>query len=88
LRLTPRVDVSYVSDTQSKLWDTPLVEIEQRTIVNGRLVLAAPDDRWSVTGWITNALDEKYVAGIQNLATLYYAGRPREYGVTFKYNVN
>jgi iron complex outermembrane receptor protein len=88
LRLTPRVDVSYVSDTQSKLWDTPLVEISQRTLVNTRLVLAAPNDKWTAAAWMTNALDQEYVTGIQNLATLYYAGRPREYGLKVTYNLD
>jgi iron complex outermembrane receptor protein len=84
--LTPRVDVSHVSDTQSKLWDTPLVTIEERTLLNARVVLEAPGSRWSATLWGTNLTDEEYVAGIQNLATLYYAGRPIEYGLSFKYN--
>jgi iron complex outermembrane receptor protein len=84
--LTPRVDVSYVAETQTKLWDTPLVRLDDRTLVNARIVLMAPDDRWSATLWSTNLTDERYVAGIQNLATLYYAGRPREYGMSFRYN--
>jgi iron complex outermembrane receptor protein len=84
--LTPRADVSYVSDLRSKLWDTPLVEIGERTLVNARLTLAAPNDKWSATFWATNVFDEGYVAGIQNLATLYYAGRPLEYGFRVRYN--
>lgn len=83
---TPRADVSYVSTTQTKLWDTPLVTLEERILVNARLVLMAPDDKWSATLWATNLFEEQYVAGIQNLATLYYAGRPREYGLSFKYH--
>ena len=84
--LTPRIDVSYVSDTQSKLWDTPLVTIPERTIANVQVVLDAPSDKWSATFWMTNAFDERYVAGIQNLASLYYAGRPQEFGLRLKYN--
>ena len=85
-RLTPRFDVSYTDKTQTKLWDTPLVQLESRFLVNARLVLAAPDDKWTATVWSTNLFDKGYVAGIQNLATLYYAGRPREYGVSVRYN--
>lgn len=84
--LTPRVDLSYVGDVQTKLWDTPLVELDDRFLVNARLVLASPDDKWSATLWGTNVFDKKYVAGIQNLASLYYAGRTREYGVSFRYH--
>lgn len=84
--LTPRADVSYQSKTQTKLWDSPLVTLERRVLVNTRLVLGAPNDRWTATLWATNVFDEGYVAGIQNLATLYYAGRPREYGLSVRYN--
>ncbi|MEX2148586.1 MAG: TonB-dependent receptor [Steroidobacteraceae bacterium] len=84
--LTPRADVSYQSKTQTKLWDSPLVTLERRVLVNARLVLGAPEDRWTATLWATNVFDDGYVAGIQNLATLYYAGRPREYGLTVRYN--
>ncbi len=84
--LTPRVDLSYVDKTQTKLWDTPLVTLDSRFLVNARMVLAAPDDRWSATLWGTNVFDKEYVAGIQNLASLYYAGRSREYGINFRYN--
>lgn len=84
--LTPRGDISHVSETQSKLWDTPLVKIEDRTLVNARLVLMAPNEKWTGTFWATNVFDKRYVAGIQNLATLYYAGRPLEFGFNLKYN--
>ncbi len=83
--LTPRVDVSHVDDTQSKLWDTPLVTIPERTLVNARFVLASPGSKWTATLWCTNLADKGYVAGIQNLATLDYAGRPREYGLSVRY---
>ena len=84
--LTPRVDLSYVDDTQTKLWDTPLVKLDDRFLVNARLVLGEPDGKWSATLWGTNVFDKEYVAGIQNLATLYYAGRSREYGVSVRYS--
>jgi hypothetical protein len=50
------------------------------------LALVAPGDKWSATFWATNITDHGYPAAIQNLATLYYAGRPLEYGVRFRYN--
>jgi iron complex outermembrane receptor protein len=84
--LTPRIDVSHTSDLKTKLWDSPLVRLDDLTLVNGRLTLAAPGDKWSATFWATNIFDEGYVSGIQNLATLYYAGRPLEFGLRVKYN--
>jgi iron complex outermembrane receptor protein len=84
--LTPRVDVSHTSDLKTKLWDSPLVKLDDRTLANGRLTLVSPDSKWSATFWATNMFDKGYTAGIQNLATLYYAGRPLEYGFNLKYN--
>lgn len=84
--LTPRMDISYVSQTQSKLWPESLVTMKARTLANAQVVLDAPNDKWSLTFWMTNAFDKRYVAGIQNLASLYYAGRPREFGARVKYN--
>jgi iron complex outermembrane receptor protein len=84
--LTPRFDVSHTSELKSKLWDSPLVRLDDRTLANARLTLASPDDKWTATFWATNIFDEEYVAGVQNLATLYYAGRRLEYGFRFRYN--
>ncbi len=38
--VTPRVDVSYVSETQAALWDTPLETLDARTLTNAQIVLA------------------------------------------------
>ena len=84
--LTPRVDVSHTADLKTKLWDSPLAKLDDRTLANGRLTLMAPNDKWSATFWANNMFDKGYVSGIQNLATLYYAGRPLEFGFNLKYN--
>jgi iron complex outermembrane receptor protein len=86
LYLTPRVDVSYSGETQAALWDTPLVTLESRTLVNGLLTLGPSSERWAAELWVTNAGDKHYVAGIQNNATLYYAAPPRQYGLRAKFN--
>jgi iron complex outermembrane receptor protein len=86
LSLTPRVDVSYSGETQGALWDSPLVTIQARTLVNGQLTLTPASDRWSAELWVTNARDKHYVSGIQNNATLYYAAPPRQYGLRAKFN--
>jgi len=86
LSLTPRVDVSYSGETQGALWDSPLVTLESRTLVNGLLTLAPSSDRWSAELWVTNAGDKHYISGIQNNATLYYAAPPRQYGLRAKFN--
>lgn len=84
--LTPRFDVSYVSDAQAALWDSPRVTLEERTLVNAQLTLAPDSNKWSAVFWTTNAGDKRYVGGIQNNAALYYAAPPMQYGVRLKYN--
>jgi iron complex outermembrane receptor protein len=86
LTLTPRVDVSHIGNSQAALWSEPWVTLQSRTLVNGMLTLQPASKKWSAALWITNAGDKDYVAGIQNNATLYYAGAPRQYGVRVKYN--
>ena len=84
--LTPRVDVAHTGETQAALWDSPMLTLEDRTLVNGLLMFAPESDRWKVEAWITNATDKHYIAGIQNNASLYYAAPPRQYGLRGTYN--
>ena len=84
--LTPRVDVSHISETQAALWDTPLETLKARTLTNALLTLEPASKKWSAALWVTNVSDKHYVAGIQNNATLYYAGAPRQYGLRVKYS--
>jgi iron complex outermembrane receptor protein len=86
LTLTPRVDVSHISETQAALWDTPLETLKARTLTNALLTLEPASKKWSAALWVTNVSDKHYVAGIQNNATLYYAGAPRQYGLRVKYS--
>jgi iron complex outermembrane receptor protein len=84
--LIPRVDVSSISKTQAALWDSPMVTLDARTLINGLLTLEPVSKKWSAQFWITNAADKHYIAGIQNNATLYYAAPPRQLGVRLQYN--
>ncbi len=86
LTLTPRVDISHISETQAALWDTPLETLKARTLMNALLTLEPTSKKWSAALWATNLSDKHYVAGIQNNATLYYAGAPRQYGLRVKYS--
>jgi hypothetical protein len=65
--LTPRVDVSYSGETQGALWDSPLVTIQARTLVNGQLTLTPASDRWSAELWVTNAGDKHYVSASRTM---------------------
>lgn len=84
--LTPRYDIGYTEGSQSKLWDTPLVTLKDRVISNVNVTLRPGSDKWSATFWMTNAFNYRYIAAIQNLGSLRYAGRPQEFGFRVKYN--
>ena len=84
--LVPRVDYSYLSETQGALWDSPLVTIQSRGLMNVQLSLNSTSETWSAVLWGTNVTDKEYVAGIQNNGTLRYAGAPRQYGLRIRYN--
>jgi iron complex outermembrane receptor protein len=86
LTLTPRVDVSHLGEAQAALWSEPWVTLKARTLTNGLLTLEPDSKKWSAALWVTNASNKTYVAGIQNNATLYYAGAPRQYGLRVKFN--
>lgn len=86
LTLTPRVDYSHVDETQAALWDSPLVTLEARDLLNAQIALEADSGKWSAVLWGTNVTDEEYIAGIQNNATLYYAAPPAQYGLRLKFN--
>jgi iron complex outermembrane recepter protein len=79
LTVTPRVDVSYVEDSNGALFENPATLIPSRTLLNGGLRFEMKS--WYVDAWITNATDKRYVAGIQNIGTIWYPGAPRQYGV-------
>jgi iron complex outermembrane receptor protein len=86
LTLTPRVDYSHIDETQAALWDTPLVTLEERDLINAQIQLVPESGRWSAVLWGTNITDEHYISGIQNNATLYYAAPPAQYGLRLKFN--
>jgi iron complex outermembrane receptor protein len=84
LTLTPRMDFSHVDETQAALWDTPMVTLPSRDLINAQIALRPDSDKWSAVLWGTNITDEHYISGIQNNATLYYAAPPGQYGLRVK----
>lgn len=86
LTLTPRVDFSHADETQGALWDSPMVTLPERDLLNAQVALEPDSRKWALVLWGTNVTNEHYIAGIQNNATLYYAAPPAQYGVRFKFN--
>ncbi len=83
--LSPRFDFGYITKTQAELFDHPQYKLQARGLLNLRVRYQSAGT-WYVEGWATNALDKHYVAGIQNLGSLYYAGAPRLSGVRVGWN--
>jgi len=81
--LVPRLDYGYVGDSQAELFDEPQFFLESRGLLNTRIRWESPDSVWHVEAWASNLTDEEYVAAIQNLGVLYYAGAPRQSGINF-----
>ena len=70
----------------------PEEESESRHVLNASVSLHGQDDRWRVSVWARNLLDEEYVATSQDLVELsgqiaYSYGDPRTAGVSFSYNL-
>jgi iron complex outermembrane receptor protein len=79
--LTPRFDYGYVDDAKGELFDDPEFRLPSRGLLNINIRWAQDDSGWYAEAWGTNLTDEKYIAAIQNLGALYYAGPPLQWGV-------
>ncbi len=79
LTVTPRVDLSHQAKQLGALFDAPQTRLPERTLLNAGLRFNY--DAVYIDVWGTNLTDERYVAGIQDLGSIWYPGPPRQYGV-------
>lgn len=84
--LTPRLDYGWINDQKADLFNDPVNTIDSRGLLNLQVRWDQVDGPWYVVLWSTNLTDKEYVAGIQNLATLFYAGPPRQSGIRVGFN--
>lgn len=76
--LAPRVDVAYIEDQYTTVFQVPMQDtLDSRFLVNAQLALQK--DSWVATLYATNLFDEEYVAA--KLSGLRVAGLPRQYGI-------
>lgn len=77
-------DVAYKADNDGSVQDP----ISSYTLVNARVGFLADGDRWGVTLWGRNVLDEDYwlASSTSNCCYVRLNGMPRTYGVTLSYN--
>lgn len=79
--ITPRLDWGWLAKQKADLFDDPINTIDSRGLLNIQIRWEQVNGPWYAVLWATNALDKEYVAGIQNLGTLFYAGPPRQSGI-------
>ena len=87
--LTYNANVSYQDENEFSVFNSPLTQMEERTLVAANITYRDPEERYYLTLWGLNLTDETYrtaansVAGLWNF-TMY--GRPRSYGMEFGVN--
>lgn len=81
INFTPRADVAYFSKQQGDLFKCSLETMKSRTLLNLQVRIDSDDSPWWGSLWMTNVTDLKYVAAVQNIPPIYYAGPRRQFGV-------
>jgi len=85
--ITPRIDWSYQSGFFYQALNSPNNYIGSRHLVNARLTYSSPDERWKLSGSVTNLFDNFYDVAANDAAGAFgfvsrVVGRPREWLVT------
>jgi iron complex outermembrane receptor protein len=88
LEITARADYKWQSRVYFDIYNNPYNSQDSYGLLNASLALSPFDKQWSVTGWIRNALDERYISqALTGSGALPYLagsiGMPRMYGATF-----
>jgi iron complex outermembrane receptor protein len=66
------------------VFNSPLTQMEERTLVDANITYSAPEDRYYITLWGKNLTDERNRFGANSVAGLWnftMYGRPRSYGI-------
>ncbi len=92
LELTPRVDYYRQSDSQGRIYNSPIDRIESWDVVNAQITLAPEDYRWFFKVFVQNLNDDDNITGMYlgaaavGLSTNVFLIEPRRYGATFGIN--
>lgn len=90
LEITARVDYKWQSKVYFDIYNDALNVQDSYGLLNASLAVGAADETWSLSGWIRNAHDERYLsqANVKPGAAPSRAGSlgtPRMYGATLTY---
>ena len=89
LELTPRVDYYRQSDSQGRIYNSPIDRIESWDNINAQITLAPEDYRWFFKVFVQNLNDDDNITGMYlnaaaiGLSTNVFLMEPRRYGATF-----
>ncbi len=84
--LTLNTTVNYTAESESSVFNTVYTQISARTLWDLSATWRDANEKYRVTGYVKNLLDERYRTGANSVAGLWNFtmwGRPREYGVEF-----
>jgi iron complex outermembrane receptor protein len=84
------VNYSYTSEVYNDFENTALLKADASAIVGASIIYTSPEEKWSITGGVTNLTDERrlisgFNAGALNFVVGSY-NRPRELYLTLGYN--
>ena len=92
LELTPRVDYYRQSESQGRIYNSPIDRIESWDNVNAQIMLAPDDYRWYFRVFVQNLNDDDNMTGMfveaaaLGLGTNVFLMEPRRYGAAFGIN--
>lgn len=92
LELTPRIDYYRQSDSQGRIYNSPIDRIESWDNVNAQITLAPDTYRWFFKVFVQNLNDDDNITGMYldaaavGLSTNVFLMEPRRYGATFGIN--
>ncbi|MBI1181219.1 MAG: TonB-dependent receptor [Alphaproteobacteria bacterium] len=84
--LTMNTTVQYTSTSETSVFNSIYTQQNARTLWDASVTWRDVNERYRVTGYVKNILDERYRYGANSVAGLWNFtmwGRPREYGVEF-----
>ncbi|MBI1181220.1 MAG: TonB-dependent receptor plug domain-containing protein [Alphaproteobacteria bacterium] len=84
--LTMNTTVNYTSVSESSVFNSLYTQYSARTLWDASLTWRDADERYRVTAYVKNILDQRYRTGANSVAGLWNFtmwGRPREFGMEF-----
>ena len=90
--LTPRVDYYWQDDSQSRIYNQPVDQIDSWDNVNAQVTLTPNSERWFLRAFVQNLNDDDNITGMYldpaavGLSTNVFLMEPRRYGVSFGMN--